>query len=525
MTIDQIRDPFVGRHIGGCRVEERIGMGGMGTVYRGVQEVLERQVAVKVLAPHLSREPRFRESFAREARVLARVNHPNIAQIHAVAQDGANLLLVLELVEGESLASFVAREGACSPIDAARIVLQAAQGLEAASLRGLVHRDIKPSNLMITAAGIVKVVDFGIATEINPQTGQSSGATSGSPVYRSPEQALGRPVDERADVYSLGATFWFLLMGRPPHDKEQYGALLREHGAAPPPLLPAEIPEPLRRLVEKMTAPDRRDRPDSARAVAESLEEWLEHAPPVNWALVADPDPERGSRRGRALQRLGLVAVNTTSGDDALASLTTRGTPAILLTTLSLPGVDGFGLVRALRSQAGERRTHVIVTSAFDELRHRAEAQRVALGLDVVVPMNVHDIWVEAAGRALLAGEPVPPAPISKSQGSDTAGRTQPTTPADLCFDSGATPSAGFLEMDAQVAAVLGVPVSQVATLLPDRLYVYERDGADDEPRTSRSFVKWDDEVLVPDDTGRLLSLDHTGPGVRLHTDMGDSLL
>lgn len=215
-----------GRILAGYRIEGLLGVGGMGHVYRATQLSMNRQVAFKVLAPRLARNPRFRERFLREARAAGRLQHPNLIAVHDVGEADGLLFFSMELVEGRSLKEIIAAEGGQPAAMALDIAQQALEGLRFAHGRGVVHRDIKPDNLMLTGEGRVKIADLGLArAEVPGGSGAAdlfetqAGTIMGTPHYMSPEQGRDAHLaDQRSDLYSLGATLFHLLWGRVPFD-------------------------------------------------------------------------------------------------------------------------------------------------------------------------------------------------------------------------------------------------------------------------------------------------------------------
>jgi Tol biopolymer transport system component len=215
--------------LGGYEVIAPVGKGGMGEVYRARDLTLERDVAIKVLPPLFATDAERLARFAREARLLAALNHPHIAAIHGVAETPDYRALVLEFVEGQTLAERL-RRGPIEPGEAVLIARQISEALEAAHEKGIVHRDLKPANVKLTTDGRVKVLDFGLAKALDmqshddrpgethtiPETGTRSGVVLGTFAYMSPEQARGEPVDKRADIWAFGCVLYELLTGRAP---------------------------------------------------------------------------------------------------------------------------------------------------------------------------------------------------------------------------------------------------------------------------------------------------------------------
>ena len=242
-------------------LEERLGSGGMGSVYLARDRELERPVAVKLLAEGLADDHEFRQRFVREARLAARLSHPNIVTVFDTGAEDGRPYIVMEYVDGETLADALRRRR-FSVEEAVDLALQACAGLEHAHAAGLVHRDVKPGNLLLRDDGTLKVSDFGIARAAESSRLTEVGTVLGTAAYLAPEQARGEPVTPAADVYSLGAVLFELLTGEPPHRAASLEDLARRQAQAPPPLrdrLP-DAPPALESALERAlaTAPDER---------------------------------------------------------------------------------------------------------------------------------------------------------------------------------------------------------------------------------------------------------------------------
>lgn len=267
--------PEIGSVLGGCEIIEVIGHGGMGIIYKARQRSLDRVVALKVLSPKLADDINFVARFQREARAIARVNHSNILAVYDVGNDTDIHYMIMELIEGKSLAEL--QEETNGPLkveDCIDFVRQAAQGLEAAQSVGITHRDIKPENLMLTKKNVIKVSDFGLAKEADSGA-TSTDAVMGTPAFMSPEQCDGKKVDGRTDIYSLGGTFYKLLTGRLPFEAETAMSMMYRHkheALIPPKEIVTSIPGPISEVVVKMMAKKRERRFQTMTEVIEAID-------------------------------------------------------------------------------------------------------------------------------------------------------------------------------------------------------------------------------------------------------------
>ena len=354
-------------------IERELGRGGMGAVYLARDRRLDRPVALKVLPPEYAAQPDLRERFLRETRLAAGFSHPNIVPVFAIEDTEEVLAFAMGFVEGESLASRVAREGPLSRRDAVRLLQDVGYALAYAHGRDVVHRDIKPDNIMIErATGRALVMDFGIARAIAPVTDKPGltrvGEVVGTPEYMSPEQAAGEAVDGRADLYSLGLVAWFALAGRTAVTGEStQRVLVKQLTEAVPPIssLRADLPATLCEVVDRCCAKEADDRFATAEAVVEALEATQLMTPevPVAMRLLA---PELTSASTRAAVAILLLAYGVFS-----AVKTSNAT------------IFTFAVVAAASAW-------VAVVSAFQELRRLrrsgytvAELQRLLWGLMV----------------------------------------------------------------------------------------------------------------------------------------------
>ncbi|HYN18776.1 MAG TPA: serine/threonine-protein kinase, partial [Actinomycetes bacterium] len=213
---------------GRYRLVRRIATGGMGEVWQADDTVLGRRVALKVLVEELAADDHATRRFVREARATARLAHPNVARVFDFGRDGGAPFLVMELLEGETLAARLA-SGPFGPAEAARVAAAVADALEAAHQLGIVHRDVKPSNVMLTRDGEVKVLDFGIAAAADETHSTTGSGLYATVAYVSPERVAGEPATPASDVYSLGAVLYELLCGRPPFSGPSPALVARAH--------------------------------------------------------------------------------------------------------------------------------------------------------------------------------------------------------------------------------------------------------------------------------------------------------
>jgi hypothetical protein len=305
------------RAFGPYRVLDELGSGSLSTVYRAVQEPLGRVVAIKALKSTISPTSPFAAQLEREARVLATLGHPNIVMLHDFVKTQSQMWLVLELIDGFSLATVLGKRARFAPEFAAAIGLEVARALAHAHERGVVHRDVKPGNMLVSKRGDVKLVDFGIAQrERLPSADEplarapksEADAAFGTPAYMSPEQILGETVDARSDVFSLGVVLYQLLAGSRPFEREgdadrrAAAQRIRRDPARPLRDRAPEVPRPLERIVMRCLEKLPADRFPSADEVVERLEGYVR---------------SRTSDKSSAIVLRTLVAAGLVEGDPA----------------------------------------------------------------------------------------------------------------------------------------------------------------------------------------------------------------
>jgi len=358
----------IGQTLSHYRITAALGAGGMGEVYRATDTNLHRDVAIKVLPPEVAQDPERLGRFRREAHLLAALNHPNIAAIYGLEEHGGQPFLALELVEGEDLKERLAR-GAIPVEDVLEIAEQIAEALEEAHNRGIVHRDLKPANVKLTPDGKVKVLDFGLAkawagdaadggssssalsqSPTLAHTGTVAGVILGTAAYMSPEQARGKPVDKRADVWSFAVLLWEMLTGRTLFAGDTVTDVIAAVVRAEPDLsaLPKDTPRAVRKLLTRCLRKDPRTRLPDIGAARLELQEIRSGAGAEDAAPTAAAEGASPAERGRrARERWAWAAVALVASGVAVAfafvHLTTTERPR-LAARFEIDAPEGWSL-------------------------------------------------------------------------------------------------------------------------------------------------------------------------------------
>src|SRR4051812_6705099 len=307
---------------GRFRLEEKIGSGGMSTVYRAFDETLERWVAIKIMHREISDDPQQIERFRREARAVARLSNPHVVTVIDAGEDEGYPYIVFEYVAGETLKERIKRVGRLPVTEAVAYAIEIGRALQAAHERGLVHRDVKPQNVLLDEEGRAKVTDFGIASGLEFEQLTGTGRVIGTTDYVSPEQAMGHPVTGQSDVYSLGIVLYEMLVGEVPFSADSAVSVAMKHVREGLPDVQRRRPEvsaALAAVVDRATAKELPNRYGSMAELVADLEEVLTYetarsgeatseATAVLEALPARV-AQRGGRRRRTALAVAYVAI------------------------------------------------------------------------------------------------------------------------------------------------------------------------------------------------------------------------
>ncbi|MGE5409015.1 MAG: protein kinase domain-containing protein [Syntrophothermus sp.] len=321
---------------GRYRLVAKLGSGGMSTVYLARDQTLDRDVAVKVMHREMSEQPDQLERFRQEARAVAKLSHPNVVAVIDAGEDGGHPYIVFEYVEGETLKQRIARAGALDPQEALAYAIEVARGLTVAHSRNMVHRDVKPQNVLIDAEGRAKLTDFGISRQLEQDGMTATGRVLGTTDYVAPEQAMGRGVDQRSDIYSLGVVLYEMLIGQVPFQADSQVGVAMKHVNEELPdvqLRRPEISAAAALVVERATAKDPAERYQDVGEMIDDLSTALEveaaragsSTGEATSILEALPPPER-KLSTRARWSWAAIALIALVGGGALLAVQLIGT-------------------------------------------------------------------------------------------------------------------------------------------------------------------------------------------------------
>jgi serine/threonine protein kinase len=366
----------VGEKIAGrYEVEELVGHGGMSSVYKAHDSLLERHVALKILHEQYSGDEGFVERFKREARTVAQLQHPNIVTVIDRGEEDGRQYIVFEYIDGENLKELVVRKGRLDVREALEIALEVARGLAFAHENGLIHRDVKPQNVLLNGDGRAKVTDFGIARTLDVDGMTQTGTVLGTSNYIAPEQASGQRVDAHSDVYSLGAVLYELLAGEVPFPGESFLAVAMKHMHEPPPNIldvRGDVPLRVAAAVDRALEKDPEQRFPTMDAFAAELEAALAEvdSDEDGGATMVIPSARRApARPSRRVSRWPL----------AIGGLALLAIAAIVLGLLTLGGSSGDG------KPAANSRVEVTGLTSYDpfgpdKTEHVADAPKITDG-------------------------------------------------------------------------------------------------------------------------------------------------
>jgi eukaryotic-like serine/threonine-protein kinase len=341
-------------------LEELVGSGGMSSVYRAHDRLLDRKVALKVLHQQYTDDAEYVERFRREARVVATLSHPNIVTVIDRGEHDGRQFIVFEYVEGENLKQLINRRGGAPVATAIELAMQISRGLSFAHQQGLIHRDVKPQNVLLNGDGQAKVTDFGIARSLDVQHGMTqTGTVLGTSDYIAPEQAQGQRVDEHTDVYSLGVVLYELLTSEVPFPGENFVAVAMRHINEPPPPLRDKRPDVSPRLeaaVQKAMAKDPGDRFPTMADFCRELEVCLAEEQGVTQVIAPEGRPRPRKRKG-AVSPWPLLLV--------LAALIAIG--AVIAALVLTRGTGVFSIYHsATGGSGGGAPVHLAAITAYD---------------------------------------------------------------------------------------------------------------------------------------------------------------
>jgi serine/threonine-protein kinase len=378
---------------GRYEILDKLGEGAMGVVYRARDNALGRTVALKMLSADLGAEDELHERFSREAEAIGRLNHPSIVTVYDLGESEGHLYMAMELLEGDDLRQLIERQVDVPVADRVRILAQICDGLGYAHARGIVHRDIKPANILVTSSASAKILDFGLARVANKATITKRGVILGTPDYMAPEQAMGKTIDHRTDLFSAGSVFYeFLTYQKPFKGKTLHAVLYQIISESPDPMLTVnpELPARLAVIVHRMLEKDPAKRYQSLEDVARDLREIHAQMRKAQARTSAGPsDDARGRARehlakSRAHLEAGRLGKAVADAREALA-LDPGSDESAEVLWRTLKRLRGESPAPAPTSPTSAARVDVLLAQAAPG-KPEAEAQRALAELALIAP-------------------------------------------------------------------------------------------------------------------------------------------
>jgi serine/threonine-protein kinase len=434
-----IQDPLIGAKIAHYRIQSLLGKGGMGKVYKAHNTGLDKTCAIKILPREfVEQDQTYIDRFVREARSAAKVEHANVLPVFFVGKVEGNYFIEMQYVDGGTLQGLLKETRRIEVKAAARIIRDVAAGLQAAHQKGVIHRDIKPTNVMLKGDGHVYVMDFGLAKMAEARTGLTQqGTILGTPLYMSPEQAMGQPVDHRSDIYSLGVMFYQIITGTPPYTADSPVALLYQHQHAPIPdisQVAPETPQMIAAMIRKMMAKNPAERYQSCGEIVDELNGFLTTGGPTvtlsEEALKGAPDHRRSvlarAKRGAPSR----VAPGTAGGAvPKKRSAMPIVLVLVLVLLLVLGAVIGFSLIgkgKAAKQGAAAVQEHVA------QQRRTPEAATVT-PLAVPPEQTTKSVWDDVYITQAATGDKIPH-PLSRKTNPITIDGQTIAVPEGMVF-------------------------------------------------------------------------------------------
>jgi len=428
---------MIGTTVGKYRIVDKLGRGGMGTVYKAVDETLDREVAIKVLNPDLT-DADVLKRFRGEAVTLARLSHPGIATIFELHHHHDDLLMVMEFVRGETFHDLSDRLGAIAPPQAAHLCMHVLDALGHAHRAGVVHRDLKPANLMITESGAVKVMDFGIARVLGSEHFTHGGYMMGTPAYMAPEQVLGREIDGRADLYSVGVVLYRLLSGRLPFNADTAISMVQmQISEAPAPILgfKPDLPAWCSGVVERALAKAPADRFQSAEefrstllaaVTPQALGEMPTLATPTPPGMTLDPDATVPHRTPTIARTAGIGGAASGTVPTARGAMTAPPSPTPTPSRIPPAERTGTTVVLGTTHLAALAALIVVVGVGVAILAFAALRRNAATSSD---PAATQQAATASTPSGAQPADTTAPSPVTPSTTTPGASAPPPVTP------------------------------------------------------------------------------------------------